>query len=93
MLCDLLMRWFHWWLIGIFTGDITDAQAKQIMEQHDKDMQATLLRLEASKDRQLSDLEKKLAERRAKKEKDLHDRHEQEAAQAGLPPPPPGKWL
>lgn len=43
-----------------------------------------------SKHRQLADLERKLAEKRAQREKSLRDKHEREAAQAGLPPPPPG---
>lgn len=77
-------------LLRSLTGEVTDAQAKQIIDQYDQDLEATLQRLDNAKTRQLSDLEKKLAERRAKKERDLRSKHEQEATQAGLPPPPPG---
>lgn len=45
-------------------------------------------KLDISKTRQLVDLEKKLTERREKRERDLRDKHEREAIQAGLPPPP-----
>lgn len=77
--------------MNLFLGDITDAEAKQIIDQHEKDLAAALAKLDMSKLRQLSELEKKLAERRAKREADLRDKHEKEALQAGLPPPPVGK--
>lgn len=38
----------------------------------------------------MSDLEKKLAEKRAQKEQMLRAKHEREAQQAGLPLPPSG---
>lgn len=70
---------------------MTDAQAKQIIEQHEKEMLETLRKLDLAKARQLLDLESKLAERRNKREQDLRNKQEQEAIQAGLPPPPIGK--
>jgi len=46
-----------------------------------------------SKLRQLTDLEKKLAERRTKREQSLREKHEQESVKAGLPPPPTGMFV
>lgn len=75
-----------------FLGELTDAQAKHIIEDHEKELEKSLTKFEVSKTRQLADLEKKLAEKRNKREQELREKHEQEAIQAGLPVPPRGRY-
>lgn len=72
-------------------GASTDAEAKEIIDQHQRELQEALGKFDISKRRQLGDLEKKLAERRAQKEKNLRAKHEQEALNAGIPVSPSGK--
>lgn len=50
-----------------------------------------LAQFDLTKQRQLADLQRKLAEKRSQREKSLKDKHEKEALQAGLPPAPTSK--
>ena len=75
------------------SGEATDAEAKEIIEKHQRELQEALDKFDISKRRQLGDLERKLAEKHAERENKLRAKHEQEALRAGIPAPQPSKSL
>ncbi|RUS80922.1 hypothetical protein EGW08_011303, partial [Elysia chlorotica] len=71
-------------------GDLSDAEVRTILTQHEKDLQAALDKHNAAKEKQLADLRHKLEQRRRKRERELRDKQQKEAESAGLPPPVEG---
>ncbi|XP_071958404.1 uncharacterized protein [Antedon mediterranea] len=67
-------------------GDLSQEEVEAVMSRHEKALSNALDRLDHKKEKQMYDLQQKLAQRRMAKEMALRKRHQQEAEEAGLPP-------
>ncbi|XP_033122761.1 uncharacterized protein LOC117121631 [Anneissia japonica] len=67
-------------------GDLSTDEIEEIMSRHEKSLYHALDRLDHKKEKQMYDLQQKLAQRRMAKQLALRKRHQQEAEEAGLPP-------
>ena len=66
------------------SGDLSEAELKAILSQHEKDLQAALDKHNSAKEKQLADLRHKLEERRRKRERELRDKQKKEVGSFSL---------
>ena len=62
-------------MLHCFLGDLTNAEIAVVMDNHQAELEDALKRLDKDREQQAAALRQKLAERRRKKERDLHQKH------------------